>query len=152
MAYIDQILMLDESVVHTTRLHTIIYLWPAACLAASIAAVVAGWVEVATVLLAVSGLFGLKAWLDRATTELSLTDMRIIVKGGFLTRDTFELLLENIEGGRVDQSLFGRLFGYGTLTITGTGSAKIPLPEVTAPVEFWQQIQRQIVVLRRGAH
>jgi hypothetical protein len=55
--------------------------------------------------------------------------------------------LKNIEEVNVDQSLFGRLFGYGAIQIRGTGVNSIVLQWITAPYELRrateQAIQRQ---------
>jgi membrane protein YdbS with pleckstrin-like domain len=58
-----------------------------------------------------------------ATSHLTLTSKRIIIKRGFLSRNTFEVLLTKVEGIGVKQPPIGRMFGFGTIIVTGTGGA-----------------------------
>lgn len=76
------------------------------------------------------------AWWQRFITEMVVTNRRIIYKRGFLKRQTFEMNMEKVESVRVDQSIFGRMFGYGTVVIRGTGSSFEPLPTMDHPLEF----------------
>ena len=70
------------------------------------------------------------------TTELAITNRRIIAKFGFLRRDTIEINLSKIESIRVEQSIFGRMLNYGSLVIIGTGGSREPIPEIVDPLEF----------------
>jgi uncharacterized membrane protein YdbT with pleckstrin-like domain len=55
------------------------------------------------------------------TTELALTNKRVIAKTGFIRRDTVELRLEKVEGLNINQGIIGRIFNYGTVIVSGTG-------------------------------
>ncbi|MDU5454288.1 PH domain-containing protein [Pseudescherichia vulneris] len=70
------------------------------------------------------------------TTELALTNKRIIAKFGFIRRSTIELRLEKVESININQSLLGRLLGYGTIVIKGTGGTGTPIPSIQKPLEF----------------
>jgi uncharacterized membrane protein YdbT with pleckstrin-like domain len=70
------------------------------------------------------------------STEFGVTNKRIIKKTGLLSRDTVELNLEKIESLSVDQSIFGRIFNYGTLTVVGTGGTRAVVNWVEDPLEF----------------
>jgi hypothetical protein len=67
-------------------------------------------------------------------------------------RESDETLLSKIEAVAVDQSIMGRMLGYGTLTITGTGGTDEGFPRIADPLEFRRQIQSQVVAQeeRRG--
>jgi uncharacterized membrane protein YdbT with pleckstrin-like domain len=54
---------------------------------------------------------------------------------------TNEISLPNIEGVRVHQSVLGRLFGYGTIRIEGTGVDSVTTPSIADPVGFVRAIQ-----------
>jgi uncharacterized membrane protein YdbT with pleckstrin-like domain len=70
-----------------------------------------------------------------------LTDQRIIIHHGFLTRTTYEMILEKIESITVNQSLSDRLiWGSGTLVITGTGGTKEEFPNVGGAVAFQERL------------
>jgi uncharacterized membrane protein YdbT with pleckstrin-like domain len=76
------------------------------------------------------------AWLKRFGTEVAVTDRRMIYKSGLIRRHTVEMNLDKVESVDVDQSLAGRPFGYGTVTIRGTGQAVEPLRDVAEPIQF----------------
>lgn len=71
-----------------------------------------------------------------ATTELALTNKRVIAKTGFIRRDTIELRLDKVEGIIVNQGVMGRIFNYGTVVVSGTGGIKTPIPFINNPTEF----------------
>jgi uncharacterized membrane protein YdbT with pleckstrin-like domain len=70
-----------------------------------------------------------------------ITDQRIIIRHGFLTRTSYEMILEKIESISVNQSLTDRLiWGSGTLVITGTGGTKEEFPNVGGAVAFQEHL------------
>ena len=79
-----------------------------------------------------------------ATSRLILTSKRIIIKRGLLSRSTFEILLAQVEGINVKQPLIGRLFGFGTIIVTGTGGAHQIFRGLRDPQEFQDQVQEEI--------
>jgi uncharacterized membrane protein YdbT with pleckstrin-like domain len=83
---------------------------------------------------------GLLFWVAAAirvyTTELAITDKRIIAKFGLISRSTVELRLEKVESVQVDQSILGRMFNYGTIVVAGAGAPKAPIPGISSPLEF----------------
>ena len=75
------------------------------------------------------------------TTEVGVTSHRFVEKYGVLSMRTNEIALPNIEGVKVNQSLMGRIFGYGTIRIEGTGVDTVTTPEIADPVGFVRAIQ-----------
>lgn len=98
------------------------------------------WLMSAGVAFAFGVVVILVALIRRSTTELVLTDRRIIAKRGFIARDTVEMNLSKVESVRVDQSLVGRLLDYGDVTIVGTGSSLEPLRAISSPLELRRQL------------
>jgi uncharacterized membrane protein YdbT with pleckstrin-like domain len=82
----------------------------------------------------------LSAPVRRATTELVLTDRRIIAKRGLISRDTVEMNLGKVESVHVNQSLLGRLLDYGDVTVVGTGASLEPLLGVRRPLELRRKL------------
>ncbi|HCK02111.1 MAG TPA: hypothetical protein DHV72_19110 [Serratia grimesii] len=78
------------------------------------------------------------------TTELALTNKRIIAKFGFIRRSTVELRLEKVESIGVDQSILGRILGYGTIVVKGTGGTATPIPSISKPLEFRRVVNNHI--------
>ena len=90
-----------------------------------------------TILLLISmPFFGVYVFVMKKTSELSLTSRRVVSKWGIVFRKTNELLLDRIEGVQVDQSVFGRLLGYGTLTFSGVGTTLLRVKWVQQPMDF----------------
>ena len=84
-------------------------------------------------------LFWLGAYLRYVSTELVVTNKKVIAKFGFIQRDTIELLLPKIESIQVNQSLFGRMLNYGSIVVSGAGNPQAPIPGVSKPIEFRKQ-------------
>ena len=82
----------------------------------------------------------LVAVIRRQTTELVLTDRRIITKRGLVTRDTVEMNLNKVESVHVNQGLMGRILGYGDVTVVGTGASLEPLLGIARPLELRRKL------------
>jgi hypothetical protein len=99
--------------------------------------------------LTIAGLFllfvGLLTFLRmiviRWTTEIGVTSHRFVEKGGWLSLRTNEIALPNIEGVRVTQSFWGRIWNYGHLRIEGTGVDAVETPTIADPVGFRRSIE-----------
>jgi uncharacterized membrane protein YdbT with pleckstrin-like domain len=83
-------------------------------------------------------LFG--AWVRRRATEIVVTDRRVIFKRGLVSRHTVEMNVGKIETVDVEQGLGGRLWGYGTVMIHGTGSGFEPLVGIGEPIQIRNSI------------
>ena len=101
------------------------------------------WTQAGTILLGVlllPVLVGLvlliRVWLVYRTTELTITNKRIIAKRGIFTHTSMELRLDKIESIKVEQPLLGRVLDFGSVTLAGTGGDKTPIESIRAPVEF----------------
>jgi len=150
MSYVNRVLQPGETVVYATTLHWLVYLRAIALFAAAAGlAIAAQWVsgDGHRALLIAAALFGLlalssglRAWLRRVTTELAVTDLRIIYKAGLLSRHTLEMNRSKVESVDVDQSLLVRLFGYGTIIVRGTGGSLEPMRNIKNPIEFRSHI------------
>jgi hypothetical protein len=75
------------------------------------------------------------------SVEIGVTSHRFVEKYGLLSMKTNEIALPNIEGVRVNQSILGKLFGYGTVRIEGTGVDSVTTPTIADPVGFVRAIQ-----------
>ncbi|WP_137917100.1 PH domain-containing protein [Hydrogenophaga sp. 2FB] len=70
------------------------------------------------------------------TTELAITNKRVIAKTGLISRNTIELNLSKIESIRVDQSIMGRIFNYGSIIVAGAGNPQAPVMGISNPMNF----------------
>lgn len=64
-------------------------------------------------------------FIARNSTELVITDKRLISKYGVISTQSIEIRFEKIESVRVMQGLVGRILNYGDIVVTGTGSTLI---------------------------
>ncbi len=76
------------------------------------------------------------AWIRVKSTELAITDKRVIAKFGFISRSTVEISIQKVESIQVQQSLIGRMLDFGTLIISGTGTSHAPIPSISDPMAF----------------
>lgn len=81
-------------------------------------------------------LFWMWAAIHYFTTEMAVTDRKVIAKTGFIRRNTIELLLSRVESIRVDQSILGRMLNYGSIVVAGGGNPQAPIPGIASPLEF----------------
>jgi uncharacterized membrane protein YdbT with pleckstrin-like domain len=82
--------------------------------------------------------------LARNATEMAVTNKRVIVKTGIANRRTVEMLLPRIESVVVEEPLAGRMLGYGTVIVRGTGGTPEVFPRIAHPLRFREKVQSQI--------
>lgn len=111
--YVDNNLIKGEQVAFETTYHWIIFLHWKSLLSLFIAPALARWSD-----------------------EFAITNYRIIIKTGLLSMKTLEMNLNKVETVNVDQSILGRIFGYGTLRIVGTGGTHEVFANINHPIEF----------------
>ncbi len=78
----------------------------------------------------------------KVTTEIAITNNRLIYKRGLIARQVGEMSVDRIEGVNILQSIFGRIFNYGRIAIRGMGIGEVILPPIQDPVAFRQAIER----------
>ncbi len=153
MSYIRKVLYADEEVVARARLHWVIYLMGFEAIAAGLLVVL--WFSVYPPLppwaLAVAGLlitFGLLRLvlmaIARWTTEMAVTNYRLIAKRGLIRRSVIEIDLRKIESVDIEQSVMGRLLGYGDVLFRGTGIGSNPMETIDDPVGFAQRLRQAL--------
>ena len=140
MGYIESNLLPGESVVQRARLHWIVFLKAVAVAVVGLALLFLQPI-VGAVVIGVGVLMAVPPWLERLTSEFGVTSKRVIIKVGLVQRRTLELLIRQVEAISVDQSLTGRIFNFGTITLTGTGGVKETFHNIANPLEFRRSIQ-----------
>jgi len=163
LSYVAKHLIPGELVQYQTKLHWIVMLGHAALavlLDLLAIGVVIGWAVLGTKakgssIPAAVYLFALACFviggalffigiLKRNATEMAVTNKRVIVKTGIVDRRTIEILLSRIESVAVEEPALGRLMGYGTVIVRGTGGTPEVFSKIYHPLEFREQVQRQI--------
>jgi uncharacterized membrane protein YdbT with pleckstrin-like domain len=142
-SYVLSNLNAGEEVVYETGLHPIVYVSPGALIFGGI---VLGSVvnpSIGAVLLGFGVLALGGAWLRQWASEFAVTNRRVIVKLGFISRRTIEINLSKVESVEVNQDIFGRLFNYGTILVIGTGGTREPFALINDPLAFRRAVQSQ---------
>lgn len=116
--YVNNNLIRGEVVEYETTYHWIIFFWLRAFFTLFIAPLI-----------------------DRWTDEFAITNKRVIIKTGFISRRTVELNLSKIESVNVNQSVLGRIFGFGSLQIVGTGGTRELFTNINNPIIFRKKFQ-----------
>ncbi|MFN8276468.1 MAG: PH domain-containing protein [Chitinophagales bacterium] len=118
MSYIEGNLIKDERIEYTTTYHWKIFF-------------------------SLKALFTLfiQPMLMRWSDEFAITNKRVVIKQGLVSRKTFEMNLNKIESVNVDQPVMGRILDYGTITIIGTGGTRESFTDIRKPLEFRKRFQ-----------
>lgn len=168
MSYVKKSLVPGETLLYDTRHHWMVLIGP---LLLSLLLVVlglgcltefvearngAGQVADATVteqhLIGVAGIvllvvsIGVFAWglAKRNATEMAVTNRRVLIKTGLGSRRTLDLMLSRVESIGVEETFWGRMLGYGSVTVRGTGGTPESFVMISHPQEFRRSVQAQI--------
>jgi hypothetical protein len=156
MSYVEKNLISGEKLIYRTGIHWIVLFWP------FVFAVLLGGAGVAVyiyrhdlwwvggALVAIAALILIVAGFRRNSTEMAVTNRRVIIKIGIASRRSLEIMLPKVESIGIDESAGGRMLGYGTVTIHGTGGTPEPFRLIAQPSEFRRQVQQQIDTGMRG--
>ena len=147
----------NETPFYKTSLHWIIFvrfallgfavfLFVAMPLAIAVQAVLGS--ELGWLALPLPVLFLVPPTLAFASSELVITDRRVLIKTGIIHRQTLEMFISKIESVGVDQGFFARMFDYGSVLVRGTGGFEQAFEAIAAPLEFRRWVQR----LQSGEH
>ena len=158
MKYVTRVLQPGETVVYATTLHWLVYFRSVILLLIGIGLLVASQYVItgnspqfnqyltlgpqiaAGVFFLFAIIAALRALIRRATTELAITDRRVIYKAGLLRRRTIEINRSKVETVGVNQSILGRMLGFGTVVVRGTGGSFEPIPFIAEPLTFRNHI------------
>jgi uncharacterized membrane protein YdbT with pleckstrin-like domain len=150
MSYVEKNLISGETLVFQTGVHWIV-LVPQTLFAILIAAVGIGayvyrpsLMIVAIIFLPIGVFILIYAIMQRNSTEMAVTNRRVIIKTGMMSRRSLEIMLQKVESIGIEESAFGRMFGYGTVTIHGTGGTPEPFRMIAHPSEFRKEVQQQM--------
>ncbi|HEX4298006.1 MAG TPA: PH domain-containing protein [Devosia sp.] len=154
MSYVQSVIQPGEQVLATGHMHWIVYARGLVILVLALIAfllpapsgfgVVLVIVAVLLLVLALLDLF--RAWFVKVTTEIAVTNLRVIHKRGFIRRVTQEMNMGKVESVNVDQTLLGRAFDYGSIVVRGTGSGIEGLDYIAHPLQL-----RSAIVVNEGA-
>lgn len=154
MGHVEENLLRDERVIYKTKLHWAVFIFPTLVGIVGLLALVGGLSAHAPEsehalapglgILIIAILLFISPTLSFLTSEFAVTNKRVIIKIGFISRRTLELLLPKVETVSVSQGILGRIFDYGTIVVIGTGGTKEPFPKIAHPLLFEHYVQSAI--------
>ena len=168
MGYIDQNIISGETILYRTRLH-----WTVMVTAFFLAAIFglpglgilvgamaktsdkqghSGPMAIAgLLLLVIAVIMVVVARMRRSSVEMAVTNKRVLAKRGLISRVTIEMMLGKVESITVQQTILGRMFNYGTITVRGTGGTPEPFAKIAHPLEFRRQVEQELDKLQNRA-
>jgi uncharacterized membrane protein YdbT with pleckstrin-like domain len=168
MGYVDRNLVPGETLLYRTRHHWLVLLGPLiggssllvpgiALLAEAIntrgtTGLVVGSSTISPEVMAIAGAVLVVAAVitfsygvaKRNATEMAVTNRRVLIKTGIGSRRTLDLMLSRVESIGVEESAVGRMLGYGSVVVRGTGGTPEPFVMIAHPQEFRRAVQEQI--------
>jgi uncharacterized membrane protein YdbT with pleckstrin-like domain len=153
VSFIEKNLLANEVVIYRAKLHWIIFLNAILYLLLSVLTCAFSFyfsdghqllLSISLLALLLAFISGINGLIRHTTSEFAITNKRVLIKIGFIKRHSLEVLLSKVEGIGVNQSILGRLLGFGTIIVTGTGGTKETFDQIAAPLKFRQQVQANL--------
>jgi uncharacterized membrane protein YdbT with pleckstrin-like domain len=168
MGYVDRNLVPGETLLYRTRHHWLVLLGPVvagssmlvpgiallieAIVTRDSAGLIVGSSTISPKLMAIAGAILVVAAIitfsygvaKRNATEMAVTNRRVLIKTGMTSRRTLDLMLSRVESIGVEESAAGRMLGYGSVIVRGTGGTPEPFLMIAHPQEFRRAVQEQI--------
>jgi len=155
MSYVSRTLGNNERILYSTGYHWLYWLGTTILLAPFLAVAIGGfpydgWDYLYLVLTFVPFVYGTRYFFHGIALEIAVTSDRFVKKTGFISIQTEEVSLDKIEEVNIEESVLGRIFGFGTVQVHGTGAGDISVKMVTSPVGLRRQIQTARELLRNN--
>jgi uncharacterized membrane protein YdbT with pleckstrin-like domain len=144
MTYVEKNLAAGETVRYSATRHWIAFVVPVAITVFLLLSAMPGGIKAIVPMLFFGVLLLFIAWLRMHATEMAMTSRRLIAKRGMMHTHSIEISHAKIESIQVNQGLFGKIFGYGTVMIIGIGGTPESFPGISNPFEFRRQVQTVI--------
>jgi len=99
------------------------------------------WIILAIPTIGLTLLIALYEFLRLRFTEQGVTNKRVILKKGIISRKTEEMKLTSIETVEIHQGIWGRIFGFGSVKVTGRGISNVVYKGIDDPMAVKRQIE-----------
>jgi uncharacterized membrane protein YdbT with pleckstrin-like domain len=141
MGYVQSVLLPGERVAYHAQLHWAAY-WRALVLSLFGALLLLDGDTVSAMTALVVFVLAAFVLIAPWTTEIAITNHRVILKQGLLRRGTIEIKIDKVASVIVRQSILGRILNFGTVIVRWTGGNASPLAYVDAPFALRQALRR----------
>jgi uncharacterized membrane protein YdbT with pleckstrin-like domain len=139
MSYIQKTLGPGENLMYEASIHWVVYVVPLLICAAG-AAMFPMSMLVGGLVLACGFVYLAQVALTNMSTELGVTNRRVVAKWGLVWVKTIEQRLATIDSIQVEQSVLGRLFNYGSIAVSGSGVSMTPIRGISDPLSFQRAV------------
>ncbi|WP_353387658.1 PH domain-containing protein [Halopseudomonas sabulinigri] len=129
MSYIEESLSSGETIHKVFQLHWFAKV-PMYC-----------WIVLGIPTLGITWLIAIYEYFRLRSIEQGVTNKRVILKTGIISRNTEEMKLTSIETVEIEQSVWGRMFGYGTVKLTGRGISDVTFKNIDDPMAVKREIE-----------
>jgi len=99
------------------------------------------WIVLAIPTVGITLLLALWEWLKLRNIEQGVTNKRVILKRGIISRKTEEMKVSSIETVEIIQGVMGRIFGYGNIKVTGRGLSDVIFIKINDPMDVKRKIE-----------
>jgi len=99
------------------------------------------WIILAIPTFGLTLILAIYEWLRLRSLEQGTTNKRVILKSGIISRKTEEMKIGSIETVEIDQSIFGRMFGFGNVKVTGRGISDVTFNKIDNPMGVKKSIE-----------
>lgn len=152
-AYANSVLASDEQVVYETKLHTIIFVGPIVVslflMLFFIGSLLSGDIGASLFFLVLAVLPLVLATLAYVGSEFVVTNKRLITKTGVISRSSSDMNFNKIEGLSVDQGIFGRMLGFGSIGVRGTGGFVQRFPRIDKPFQLKRAVDEAMEAMKK---
>lgn len=128
-SYIESSLSRDENIEELFALHW--FAWIPVII----------WAVLGLVTLGLTWIIAIYQGLSIKYLEQGLTNKRVILKKGIISRNTDEMKLRSIETVEINQGILGRIFGFGTVKVTGRGTSNLVFKNIDDPMRVKREIE-----------
>lgn len=141
----------DSNIIYFSRMHWIIFLWPALALCAAL--VLTYYIEplhqIGYGLAAMALLWVGITWMTYFFSSLTIKKNQVIIRTGVLVRHTIDIPISKIEAIDIRQSILGSMLSYGVVCITGTGGTRRIINYLHNPLTCRRYIEQLIGELHK---
>lgn len=124
MSYVDKQLLSGEKILFKTSKHWIVFLPTIVWLALSIFAYQLHIFHHAEVIpFSITLVMFVVNGIDYFFSEYAITNQRVLMKEGFVWRKSIETVLSSISRSELNQTILGRVLGFGQINIFGFGGS-----------------------------
>jgi uncharacterized membrane protein YdbT with pleckstrin-like domain len=148
MGYIEDHLIEKERVIYRTKLHWAMLLGPGMLM------ILAGlWIPSkgmsALALLTLGVMWGALSTISLQTSEIGITNKRLLLRVGFPLRRKYDISLEKMQAVDIYQPSLGKFLNFGKIIIQSAGGKRYSFRMIASPIELRDEIAKQVDSIRQ---